>query len=95
MPNRGCNTQTSANTTSRVLLRLQRQYSSTQNPKSAPTTALLRQDKLQGQRRPPQGVGDPTRATGPDPGKTTDTVQHRCVEIVGEPHTTPDKSVGP
>ena len=43
----------------------------------------------------PTGVGDPTRATGPDPGKTTDTVQHRCVEIVGEPHTTPDKSVGP
>ena len=41
----------------------------------------------------PTGVGDPTGATGPDPGKTTGTVQHRYVEIVGEPHITPDKSV--
>ena len=33
----------------------------------------------------PTRVGDPTGATGSDPGKTTDTVQHRYVEIAGEP----------
>ena len=33
----------------------------------------------------PTGVGDPTGATGSDPGKTTGTVQHRYVKIVGEP----------
>ena len=43
----------------------------------------------------PTGVGDPTGATGPDPGKTTGTVQHRYVKIVGEPHITPDRSVEP
>ena len=43
----------------------------------------------------PTGAGDPTRATGPNLGKTTGTVQHRYVEIVGEPHTTPDKNAEP
>ena len=40
-------------------------------------------------------MGDPTGSTGPDPGKTTGTVQHRYVEIAGELHTTPDRSVEP
>ena len=40
----------------------------------------------------PTGVGDPSGATGPDPGKTTGTVQPLCVKIVGEPHITPDRS---
>ena len=43
----------------------------------------------------PTGVEGPTGATGPDPGKTTGTVQHRYVKIVGELPTTPDKSVDP
>ena len=43
----------------------------------------------------PTGVGDPSRATGPDPGKTTSTVQPLCVNTVGEPHTTLGKSAGP
>ena len=41
------------------------------------------------------GAEGPTGATGSDPGKTTGTVQHRYVKIVGEPQTTPDKSVEP
>ena len=43
----------------------------------------------------PTEVGDPSRATGPDPGKTTGTVWPLCVNIVGEPHTTPDKNAEP
>ena len=41
------------------------------------------------------GVGDPSRATGPNPSKTTGTVQPLCVNIVGESHITPDKNAGP
>ena len=40
-------------------------------------------------------VGDPSRVTGPDPGKTTGTVWPPCVNIVGELHTTPDKNAEP
>ena len=43
----------------------------------------------------PTGVGDPSGATGPNPGKTTSTVQPLCVNTVGEPHTTLGKSAGP
>ena len=39
----------------------------------------------------PTGAGDPTRATGPDQGKTTGTVQHKYAKIMGEPHITPDR----
>ena len=40
-------------------------------------------------------VGDPSGATGPNPGKTTGTVWPLCVNIVGEPDTTLDKSAEP
>ena len=43
----------------------------------------------------PTGVGDPSGATGPNPGKTTGTVQPLCVNIAGEPHTTPDRNAEP
>ena len=43
----------------------------------------------------PTGVGGPSRATGPNPGKTTGTVQPLCVNIVGEPHMTPDRNAQP
>ena len=43
----------------------------------------------------PTGVEDPSGATGPNPGKTTDTVQPLCVNIVEEPHITPDRNAEP
>ena len=43
----------------------------------------------------PTEVGDPSRALGPDPSKTTSTVQPLCVNIVGQPQTTPGKNAGP
>ena len=43
----------------------------------------------------PHRGGRPFWATGPNPGKTTGTVHPLCVNIVGEPHITPDKNAGP
>ena len=43
----------------------------------------------------PTGAGDPTGVTGPNPGKTTGTVQHRYVKTAGEPHITPDRNAEP
>ena len=43
----------------------------------------------------PTGVEDPSRTTGPNPGKTTGTVWPLCVNIVGEPHITPDRNAEP
>ena len=43
----------------------------------------------------PTGVEDPSGETGPDPGKTTGTVQPLCVNIVGGPHITPDRNAEP
>ena len=43
----------------------------------------------------PTEVGDPSGATGPNPGKTTGTVWPLCVNIVGEPHITPDRNAEP
>ena len=40
----------------------------------------------------PTGAEDPSRAAGPNPGRTTDSVHHTCVNTVGETHTTPNKN---
>ena len=43
----------------------------------------------------PTEAGDPCRATGPNASKTAGIVWPLCVNIVGEPHTTPDRSAEP
>ena len=43
----------------------------------------------------PTGVGGPSGATGSNPSKTTGSVWPQCVNIVGEPHITPDRNAGP
>ena len=67
-------------------------------PASVPVPVPLRQrrlQQLQGQRWAPQGQETLLRATGPDPGKTTSTVQLLYLNTVGEPHTTPGKNAEP
>ena len=43
----------------------------------------------------PTGAGDTPRVAGPDPGRTTGTVLALYVNTVGEPYTTPGKSIEP
>ena len=47
-----------------------------------------------GEEMAPTGVEGPTEATGPDPGRTTGTVQHRYVKIAGESQSTQSTNRG-
>ena len=71
------------------------QYTKSQTSLSLNTTEAGQSTMATGAEVGPTGLGDPSRATGPNPGKTTGTIQPLCVNIVGEPHITPDKSAEP
>ena len=71
------------------------QYTKSQTSLSLNTTEAGQPTMATGAEVDPTGLGAPSRATGPNPGKTMGTIQPLCVNIVGEPHITPDKSAEP
>ena len=66
-----------------------------QYTRSQTSLSTTKAEKPTGAEAGPTGAGDPSKATGPDPGKTTGTVWPLYVNIVGEPHTTQDKNAEP